>query len=370
MKKILKVVICILMVLIVGVGILYAVDRNRMKNNKPVIFSTWGVKYCPPHQITEQNNINSKNYTKIEDANLKAKGVSTDILIRYNDMLYGKSFGMIDYAGNINSAIGKIDKIIDTKYVPVINGETNKKELLNALVMEANEKTMVLCYNNVFVLFERIKEDTIITSNEELNTFIGTILEETTTYMIVEPNEDEDERKSTDKIKINYGTDHRDYLYGVGRKVLISYTGFIKETYPAQIDTNNISTDGYLDFEILVNASNNVSKKKILNSGDLYEQNGDYNLYYYGLDEVNVKVNNKTLSLEKALKDGKITLAGIIKKANKDLNTKVITGNLYKDGGSMIYWYKDYTVLKYHTLDRNRDVYIGIPKMNINDLNG
>lgn len=35
--------------------------------------------------------------------------------------------------------------------------------------------------------------------------------------MIVEPNEDEIERKSADKIKINYGTDHIDYLYGIGR---------------------------------------------------------------------------------------------------------------------------------------------------------
>lgn len=368
MKKILKIVICILIALIIGLGILYVIDRDRMKNNKPVVFSTWWYKYSPPLQITEQNNINSKKYTKIEDANFEVGEVSTDILVRYNDMLYGKSYGMIDYAGSINSAIGIIDKIIDSQYVPIINGETNTKELLNSLVIEANEKTMVLYYNNAFVLFERIKEDTIIASNEELNTFIGTILEETTTYMIVEPNQDEDERKISDKIKINYGTDHKDYLYGVGRKVLISYAGYIKETYPAQIDTNNISTDGYSNFEIIVKTSDNVSKKKILNSKDLNEYDEDYNLYYYGLDEVNIKVNNKTLSLEKALKDGKITLAGIIQKANKDLNAKIITGDTYKDGGSMIYWYEDYTVLKYHNLNGNSDVYIGIPRMNINDL--
>ena len=78
------------------------------------------------------------------------------------------------------------------------------------------------------------------TEQQVHNSFVGTVLEETTTYMIVEPNEDEEERKSSDKIIINYGTDHRDYLYGIGRKVIINYTSYIKETYPAQIDTDNI----------------------------------------------------------------------------------------------------------------------------------
>ena len=80
----------------------------------------------------------------------------------------------------------------------------------------------------------------IITGPQVHNSFVGTVIEETTRYMIVEPNEDEVERKSSDRIVINYGTDHIDYLYGVGRKVIINYTGYIMETYPAQINTDNI----------------------------------------------------------------------------------------------------------------------------------
>lgn len=79
-----------------------------------------------------------------------------------------------------------------------------------------------------------------ITQPQIHNSFVGTVIEETTRYMIVEPNEDEIERKSSDRIVINYGTDHIDYLYGIGRKVIINYTGYIMETYPAQINTNNI----------------------------------------------------------------------------------------------------------------------------------
>lgn len=196
------------------------------------------------------------------------------------------------------------------------------------------------------------------------NSFVATILEETTKYMIVEPNEDEDERKSSDKIQINYGTDYIDYLYGVGRKVVIYYTGYIMETYPAQINTDMISIDGYEDFEITIKEEKNINKKKILNNKDLSADDRDFNLYYYGLEEVNVKVDNKNMSLVDALKSGKVTLSGIEKKANKDFPNTIS----YKDGGSMEYHYKDYTIIKVHKLDGNRDVYIGNPNMKLNDL--
>ena len=41
---------------------------------------------------------------------------------------------------------------------------------------------------------------------------------------------------------------------------------------------------------------------------------------------------------------------------------------MYKDGGSIIYKYDNYTIIKFHTLDGNRDVYIGNKNMDINDL--
>ena len=206
-------------------------------------------------------------------------------------------------------------------------------------------------------------------NNERNASFIGKILEETTKYMIVEPNEDEIERKSSDKIVVNYGTDHIDYLYGVGRKVLINYDGYIMETYPAQINSNNILTEGYEEFEVIVKKSKKVSKAKILNNQDLYKYNSDYNLYYYGLEEVNVSIDNKIVTLESALRSGKITLDGIIAKANRDLESNIIVGDTYNDGGTRIYTYDNYTIIKFHTLDGIQDVYIGTNEMNYNVKN-
>lgn len=245
-------------------------------------------------------------------------------------------------------------------------------KIVNSKVLEANEKTMVLNINNEAVLFEAAVGDKINeisnNDNKEHYSFVGTILEETTTYMIVEPNEDEDERKSADKIRINYGTDNGDYLYGIGRKVIIKYTGTIKETYPAQIDTNEILIDGYEDFELSVKKSDKTTKTKILNNQELYKNNSDFDLYYYGLDEVNIFVDNKEIALKDALKNGKMTIDGILARANQDVSNGKIKSEMYKDGGTTEWYYDTYTIIKCHSLDGNRDVYIGVPEMRLNTI--
>lgn len=319
----------------------------------------------------ENQNVERTKLSTLKIVN--SENIDTTKLVKFNDILYGEANVRIDYAGDLNKSIGRISFLIDEEYMPQLNGETNCKKLFNSSVLEANEKIMVLNVNNVVVLFEAIDKENIKKTNGETldnvqntkySSFVGTVLEETTKYMIIEPNEDEEERKSSDKIKINYGTDHIDYLYGIGRKVIVFYNGFIMESYPAQINTDNILIDGYEDFELEVKVSNKIEKKKILNNKDLSSDKQDYNLYFYGLDAVNVTVNNKTMSLEDALKSGKLTIQGLLQKANRDIPNAIC----YKDGGSIEYHYKDYTIIKYHTLSGNGDVYIGVPEMKLTDL--
>jgi len=305
---------------------------------------------------------------------LNFKSVDTKELVKFNGIVYGRSYAMIDYAGNLNNSIGTIDFLIDEIYLPEINGETNSKKLLNSKVLEANEKNMVLSINNVAVLFEALvgKKINEVSGNDnedkEYNSFVGTVLEETSTYMIVEPNEDEEERKSADKIRINYEANHYDYLYGIGRKVIIEYTSFIKESYPAQIDTNKILINGYEKFELSVKKSDKITKAKILNNQELYKNNSDFDLYYYGLDEVKIFIDNKTMPLEDALRSGKITIDGILEKANQDVSDGTIQSEVYKDGGTTEWYYSTYTIIQCHSLDGNKDVYIGIPEMRLNNI--
>lgn len=248
-----------------------------------------------------------------------------------------------------------------TKYHKLVPEKENQQSLyIEGIRIEILGREV---YNNIKEQDSKSENDNK-EPNQTVNSFVGTVLEETTTYMIVEPNEDEIERKSADKIRINYGTDHIDYLYGIGRKVIINYTGYIKETYPAQIDTNDILINGYENFELIVKTADNKNKTKILNSKEIDKNDIDYDLYYYGIEEVTINVDNKIIALEEALRSGKMTIDGLVIKANKDFpNAKV-----YKDGGSTEYHYDNYTIIKMHTLDGNRDVYIGTKDMTINNI--
>ena len=90
-----------------------------------------------------------------------------------------------------------------------------------------------------------------------------------------------------------------------------------------------------------------------------------YNYTIYAYDgSVNIKIDGKEYSLKEALLENKITMEEIITKANKDFPNAVS----YDDGGSVEYHYDNYTIIKCHTLDGNRDVYIGTKDMTLNDV--
>ena len=103
-------------------------------------------------ETVERNKIKDAKFTNVENTNINK-------LAKFNNILYGESYVVIDYAGDLNKSIGKIDYLIGEEYVPQINGETNCKELLNSFVLEANDKNMVLNVNNVAVLYNAIKEN-------------------------------------------------------------------------------------------------------------------------------------------------------------------------------------------------------------------
>lgn len=105
-----------------------------------------------------------------------------------------------------------------------------------------------------------------------------------------------------------------------------------------------------------------------MNNQDLYKNNSDFDLYYYGIDEINVTVDNKKMSLEAALRNGKMTIDGILSKANQDESDRKIKSEMYKDDGTTEWYYDTYTIIKCHSLDGNRDVYIGVPEMRLNNI--
>jgi len=62
-NKIFKIVVGIMIILITITGLMFFVDVNRMNNNDPVVFSTWGFKYAPLVDFHEEKIISGvENY--------------------------------------------------------------------------------------------------------------------------------------------------------------------------------------------------------------------------------------------------------------------------------------------------------------------
>ena len=212
---------------------------------------------------------------------------------------------------------------------------------------------------------ENISSNSVDTINHENNehSFYGKVVESDASYIIVEPNEDEEERKSADKISIVLG-EYNDALYMVGTNVKITYEGTVMTTYPLQVKATKIELKSAESFEILFydkQPQSDIKLHKIVdkNETDKY----DYDVYVYD-GSVNIRIDGKDYSLKDALLENKITMEEIIAKANKDFPNAVS----YDDGGSMEYHYENYTIIKCHRLDGNRDVYIGTKEMKLSDV--
>lgn len=248
------------------------------------------------------------------------------------------------------------DDIPEEYYDFVVEEQGDIIDIKLKLLAEINYIEGAKIYEDIY-LCSYSKDANII---EETKSFFGKIIESQKDYIIVEPNEDEEIRKSSDQVIISL-VENNDIIYKSGTNVKITYSGFIMETYPAKIDAINIEIKSVDNFEIFFTKSQESSEKDIiLTKQEMEDYN--YNIYSYG-GNVEISINDEKMSLREALLNNKITMDEIIQKANNDLENEIIKGDMYRDGGSMIYQYDSYTIIKYHDLEGNRDVYIGSPEM-------
>ena len=423
MKEAWKVIVAVIIVILIILGMLYVIDTSRMNQNKPVLFSTWGRDYAPPVKESYENKDSDKKEEYSEE-----KAIDEGWLVITNDKkIYNK--GNLDRFiknTNINAENRKEDSIKIVQYTregdPIITELSYKIKDETYLFKgeQVNETTYILKVDNTrdrfaaqsdrkitidddipgqFYSIAEEKEGNIININlslyaiieyatkdakqyktinvcsypkdservQELPYFYGTIIEYKANNIIVEPREGENIRKSADKISIDIGK-YSDVVYMVGTNVKITYDGTIMESYPAQVKATKIELKSAENFELKFSKKSNSGSKieKILDKSETKKlgiYSYDYNIYSYN-GTVNIIIDGKETSLRNALLENKIKMEEIIAKANKDFPNAVS----YDDGGSMEYHYKNYTIIKVHKLDGNRDVYIGEPKLKINDL--
>ena len=83
-KKTFKIILFIILIIILLFITMFTIDINRMKNQKSVIFSTWGFKYIPPINLDDENiNLAIEKYiTNKADKNKKYDSEKTFVAMR------------------------------------------------------------------------------------------------------------------------------------------------------------------------------------------------------------------------------------------------------------------------------------------------
>ena len=337
-KKILKIIGLVLIVFVIIIGTVYLIDLDRMKKNKKVLFSTWGFDYANP-----ENNY-MESYTENE--------TQTNTIL--NNIDYSNEKLKIEELPEEYSYIQAIqDKcVISSQGLKVYNKDELDTFLNN---VNNNEPYSIRTINYT------VEGDMMITDvNFEGNNVFSTCCDWT-----------------RDKFS---SKEDRTYRYGKFSKLVIEQAngmtyillqnkieGDLEEVTVTYYNDNAKSINNY-DFKYLlsVNKSNKTKLYKIT-QGELAKKY-NYDIYYYGLEDVKIKIDNTEIDLKEALSNNKVTMEQIIEQAEADKENEVINADMYKEGGTMIYWYGTYTIIKSHSLDGNRDVYIGIPEMNLNSV--
>ena len=144
---------------IVWRGVKIPVSDLGVKNNIAITITDETIPDVVPTPLQEIEKIellDDKKYGEYEKvADFKEGKYAEDPLVKFNGTLYTKSNKIIDYIGGA-AQIGTIDQLIDSDYVPKVDGETNSKELLNAGVYPGGDNEIVLNYNNDYVLYEKV----------------------------------------------------------------------------------------------------------------------------------------------------------------------------------------------------------------------
>jgi hypothetical protein len=121
------------------------------------------------------------------------------------------------------------------------------------------------------------------------------------------------------------------------------------------------------EFELTYTQRKDLGVYKIAEKDEF--DNEDYGIYTFG-GNVSITIEDDMVyNLKDALEQNIITAQDIINQANLDYKYGICDMEYYSDGGSTEYLYDEYTILKYNTLDNQKDLVIGMKGEIINQLN-
>ena len=148
MKKSTKIILAVLIIIAIIISTMFLIDLNRMKNNKPVLFSTWGRKYAPTAKVNTKLNI----VTSLEDEITSNTAWCGTFNLIWNDLknelakqdiIFNPQPTMVD---NLNKGTFNTSYLSEDSYYKVYGTPTLelKKQIEKAIKEKFNETSSIL----------------------------------------------------------------------------------------------------------------------------------------------------------------------------------------------------------------------------------
>lgn len=342
MKKILIILGIILLTCMVIYGVIFFIDYNNVSNGKLPAFA---VK-------SDAENYQGLGYV------VKVKYYKDTNNIETIDMsVFGKivAGAIIDYAEENNDINNHLIIIEDGKIQNenlldefMDNSSNNKASTLQIdIIANGNTNTVKLEY----VVGEKNDNtgseviETVPNSNwsyEDYQKYFGY-------YKLTK--DDKEEKFDTWHWKIKRVTNENTV------KVIFDGELFDLADIPVIFEYNLDSSLYEKEYDLIYHARKDMGIDQIAKTNQF--DNIDYGLYTIAGDVTITIEQDMVYSLEDALKDGVISIQSILDQAKEDEKYGICEAASYSDGGSIEYRYKDYTILKFNSLDGNKDLIIG-----------
>jgi len=249
---------------------------------------------------------------------------------------------------NFQETISEIEveeKEIDANIVKIIDNKIQNENVIDEFIGKAASAKENMTLQIEVDNDNLIEVEFIPSSNEDSENKYG--------YFLLKRDEKETSFNCLDYHIARNTIDENVYL------IFNTVLGENKEDPLALICSYDLDSSEYKkDFELNFHQRKDMGENKIIGPESSVIPI-EYSVYTVGGDVDFTIENDMIYDFEKALKEKVITVDQILEQAKLDDKYGICKEEMYQDGGTLLYLYDDYTIIKYNTLDGNQDLVIG-----------
>ena len=353
-KKIIIIISVLIILLIIGYGSIVYTDYHKVVNGELPVFANYsdngsyqGLGYTVEVKYYQNTGI-------IEEMNMKLFGKTIGGIVQCIEVQNENQEIVIIENGNIQNE-NKLDEFMDKA--------NNREASILQIHAISGEKTDNIKLEFVPGKIEEFNTEETNTVNVQVPSSAATAEEYQETYGYYKITVNDTETGRYDGLRWQMKRITKDNIVQVIMEpFLIEVTEF-----PVICEYSLESSSYEKKFELTYMGRKDMGVKRIAEKNQF--DNLDFGVYTIAGDVSITIEGDMVYSLEDALSQSVITVQDILEQAKADKKYGFCEEAYYSDGGSIEYRYSTYTILKYNTLDSNKDLVIGMPGTIINQVN-